>query len=416
MKLSRPWDRVFVVVLDSVGIGALPDAAAYGDERANTLAHIADGFPGFRLPNLQRLGLGCIASLNGVPCTSQPLAFFGKMAEQSAGKDTMTGHWELMGLKIDKPFHTYPNGFPQSLIHEFSARTGRGVLGNKPASGTAVLDEYGEQQLSGGEWIVYTSADSVLQIAAHEDVIPLAELYRACEFARELTMREEWLVGRVIARPYIGTPGAFVRTPNRHDYAVPPPAPTLLDRLQTAGFDTVAIGKISDIFCGQGIDQSYPTKSNRHGMEELLAAMGRSFCGLCFVNLVDFDSLYGHRRDVDGYARALMAFDEQLGEVLAQLGERDLLVLTADHGNDPTHPGTDHTREYVPLLVVDGRQIANRSSLSGAGNIVLGVRDSFADLSATIADIFNVEFATHGVSFLSNITSFHSICEGDHSQ
>ena len=389
------WKRVFVLVLDSVGIGELPDAASYGDSGANTLGHIAERATDFRVPNLEALGLGCIAPLCNIEAVHDPRASFGKMAEKSAGKDTMTGHWELMGLNITKPFHTYESGFPAELIAELSRLTGRGIVGNKPASGTAILDEYGKHQMATGDLIVYTSADSVLQIAAHEEVIALEELYHACEVARELTMRDKWMVGRVIARPYIGQPGSFVRTANRHDYAVKPPQSTLLNHLSEAGFSTISIGKIHDIFCGEGIAESYPTKSNNHGMDELLKAANRSFCGLCFANLVDFDSLYGHRRDVQGYAAALMEFDRRLPELMEQMHEGDVLIITADHGNDPTHHGTDHTREYVPLLIFD----PNRQS-----GVALGVRPTFADLSATIADNFGVTFSTHGASFLTLIT------------
>ncbi len=389
------WNRVFVIVLDSVGIGELPDAESYGDRGAHTLGHIAERASDFRLPNLQALGLANIAPLHNIAPVEMPRASYGKMAEQSVGKDTMTGHWELMGLKITTPFHTYPDGFPAALISEFERLTGRLVLANKPASGTEILEEYGARQMASGDWIVYTSADSVLQIAAHEEVIPLIELYRACEVARELTMRAEWMVGRVIARPYVGQPGAFVRTANRHDYAVAPPQPTLLNRLQDAGFATISIGKINDIFCGEGISASHPTKSNDDGVDKLLEVASQSFQGLCFANLVDFDSLYGHRRDVQGYANALMRFDERLSQLMELMRAGDALIITADHGNDPTHHGTDHTREYVPLLIYE-------PAANSAANhpVHLGVRATFADLSATIADNFNVTFTTHGESFL----------------
>jgi phosphopentomutase len=387
------WQRVFIIVLDSVGIGELPDAADYQDEGANTLAQIAKVVGGLKLPNLERLGLGNIANIEGVSAVEKPLAFYGKMAELSVGKDTMTGHWELMGLLIKKAFHTYPQGFPADLIEAIEQRTGRHIVGNKPASGTEILDELGEHQMQTGDWIVYTSADSVLQIAAHEAIIPLEELYVACEYARELTFEQRWSVGRVIARPYVGQPGAFTRTANRHDYAVPPPQPTLLDALCEAGLNTISIGKINDIFSGQGIQSSYPTKSNDHGINELLAVAKTDFRGLCFANLVDFDSLYGHRRDPHGYATALQHFDRRLPELLEQLGEKDLLIITADHGNDPTHHGTDHTREYVPILIYDG----NENRLCG---YPIGTRRTFADLSATIAELFAIPFKTHGQSFL----------------
>ncbi len=389
------WNRVFVIVLDSVGIGELPDAASYGDLGAHTLGHIAERASDFKLPNLQALGLGNIAPLRNIASVGKPRASYGKMAEQSVGKDTMTGHWELMGLKITTPFHTYPDGFPPALISEFERLTGRAVLANKPASGTDILDEFGAQQMASGDWIVYTSADSVLQIAAHEEVIPLTELYRACELARELTMREEWMVGRVIARPYVGQVGAFVRTANRHDYAIAPPKPTLLNRLQESGLATISIGKINDIFCGEGISASHPTKSNDHGMDKLLDVARQSFHGLCFANLVDFDSLYGHRRDVQGYANALMRFDERLPQLMELMQFGDALMITADHGNDPVHHGTDHTREYVPLLIYESVEDSSANH-----PVHLGVRATFADLSATIAENFNVAFTTHGASFL----------------
>jgi phosphopentomutase len=385
------WSRVFLIVLDSVGIGELPDAAHYGDSGANTLGHIAEHIPGFHLPQLEKMGLGNISTLRGVKVIAQPIASWGKMAEVSVGKDTMTGHWELMGLRIDTPFRTFPNGFPQPLLDEIIKKTGRRIVCNQPASGTAVLDQFGEQQMKTGDWIIYTSADSVLQIAAHEDVIPLQELYDTCKYVRELTMNEQYLVGRVIARPYVGQPGSFIRTANRHDYALSPPQQTLLNALQEASYDTLSIGKIHDIFNGSGISSSSPTKNNAHGMDELLKATNKSFCGLCFANLVDFDSLYGHRRDVAGYGSALIEFDRRLPEFLDRLGNDDLLIITADHGNDPTHHGTDHTREYVPLFVYS-KSLQNPQAL--------GVRQSFADVAATIAELFGVNLATHGQSFL----------------
>ncbi|MNM45880.1 Phosphopentomutase [compost metagenome] len=303
----------------------------------------------------------------------------------------MTGHWELMGLKTETPFQTYPNGFPRDLIARFEQETGRKIIGNKPASGTEILVELGEEHMKTGNWIVYTSADSVFQIAAHEEVIPLPELYRACEIARRLTLEPEHFVGRVIARPFVGQPGNFQRTPNRHDYAVKPPEPTVLNALKNAGKEVVSVGKINDIFSGEGITASYPTKSNQHGIEETLNRIGQDFSGMLFTNLVDFDSLYGHRRDPQGYARALEEFDAALPDLLKNVGENDLLVITADHGNDPIHAGTDHTREYVPLLVYG-------PSLNQPGS--LGVRATYADLAATIADNFGVHATEHGKSFL----------------
>ncbi|MCD9021273.1 phosphopentomutase [Cohnella silvisoli] len=385
------YQRITVIVLDSVGIGELPDAEQYGDKGSHTLGHIAQKVQGLALPNLRRLGLGNIAPLADWEPESLPVGYHGKMAEVSVGKDTMTGHWELMGLRIDTPFRTFPDGFPAELLREFEEQTGRAVIGNKPASGTEILDELGEEQMKSGAWIVYTSADSVFQLAAHEDVIPLEELYNACRIARRLTMKEKFSVGRVIARPYLGQPGAFKRTSNRHDYAVKPPQPTLLNALKAKGLDVVAVGKINDIFSGEGITRTTSTKSNADGLAVTLKEMQSGFHGLVFTNLVDFDSLYGHRRDPEGYGRALEEFDRSLPELMDALGDEDLLIITADHGNDPIHPGTDHTREYVPLL-------AWSPGLTGAGGIE--DRVSFADLAATIADNFGVDFATHGKSFL----------------
>lgn len=388
------FQRICLIVLDSVGIGELPDAAAFGDTGAHTLGHIASTAPSFSIPNLQKLGLGNIAPLRNVPPADQPAAYFGKMAEVSAGKDTMTGHWELMGLKIEIPFRTFPEGFPAELIREFEEKTGRKVIGNKPASGTEILTELGEEQIKSGAWIVYTSADSVFQIAAHEDVIPLEELYRACEIARELTLREEYAVGRVIARPYVGKPGAFQRTPGRHDYALKPPGPTVMNQIKDAGLDCIAIGKINDIYSGEGVTKAIHTKSNLDGIEQTVNMMKTDFRGLSFTNLVDFDSLYGHRRDAAGYGRALMEFDAKLPDILAEIGSGDLLILTADHGNDPVHAGTDHTREYVPLLVYS-------PSLKSPSS--LGIRGTFSDLGATIAEQFGVGPIEHGTSFLQEL-------------
>jgi len=387
-------DRITVIVLDSVGIGELPDAADFGDEGAHTLGHIVERVPDVQLPNLRKMGLANIAPLGGWPPEPSPAAYYGKMAEVSAGKDTMTGHWELAGLEIRTPFRTFPNGFPEKLIRAFEEETGRPVLGNKPASGTEIIAELGEAQMKTGAWIVYTSADSVFQIAAHEEVIPLEELYQACRIARRLTMAEEYMVGRVIARPFVGKPGAFVRTPNRHDYAVKPPKPTVLNALRDGGFDVIAVGKINDIFSGEGITRAIPTKSNADGIRAALEELAAPFRGLLFVNLVDFDSLYGHRRDPVGYARALEEFDRAVPDLLARLKEHDILVITADHGNDPVHHGTDHTREYVPLLV---------ASPAFRRTGWLGVRSTFADLAATVAENFGVPFDTHGHSFLEEL-------------
>lgn len=386
--------RVFLIVMDSVGIGALPDAAAYGDEGAHTLGHIAACVESFALPQLAALGLGNIEPLPRVPATTQPKAHWGKMKEISAGKDTTTGHWELMGLHVATPFRTWPDGFPAELIRLIEQRTGRTVLGNKVASGTAIIDELGEEHLRTGGLIVYTSADSVLQIAAHEEVVPLAELYQICEMVRELTLRDEFAVTRVIARPFLGRPGSFSRTANRRDYSVKPFAPTVMNRLVDAGWDSLAIGKIADIYANEGITREIRTKDNMDGVDQLLQTMRQPFAGLSFLNLVDFDAKYGHRRDPQGYGRALMEFDARVPELLAALGENDLLIITADHGNDPVHHGTDHTREYVPLLVYHHR-------ITQAQN--LGVRATFADVGATIADNFSVMMPEIGSSFLSEI-------------
>ncbi|GIP41731.1 phosphopentomutase [Paenibacillus sp. J45TS6] len=386
------FKRICFIVLDSVGIGEQPDAPKFGDAGAHTLGHILERVPGTKLPNMQKLGLGNIASIPPLSPAEAPAGYYGKMKEVSAGKDTMTGHWELMGLKIETPFNTYPAGFPQDLITEFEKQTGRKVLCNKPASGTEVLEEYGEEQMKTGAWIVYTSADSVFQIAAHEDIIPVEELFKACRIARKLTLAPEHSVGRVIARPYVGQPGSFKRTPNRHDYAVKPPEPTVMNSLQTSGYDVIAVGKINDIFDGEGVTASYPSKSNEHGIELTIEQLGKDFNGLLFTNLVDFDSLYGHRRDPEGYAGALEVFDKALPEIMERIGPDDLLIISADHGNDPVHAGTDHTREYVPVLIYS-------PSLQTPGKSI-GVRDTYSDLGATIADNFGTTAPLHGESFL----------------
>jgi phosphopentomutase len=388
------FDRICTIVLDSVGIGELPDAAQFGDQGANTLRHIASSVPELNLPHLVQLGLANIEPLHHIKGIEYPLAYYGKMAEISVGKDTMTGHWELMGLHVKSPFQVFPDGFPASLIQQFVKETGRPVIGNIAASGTAIIDQFAQEQMQTGAWIVYTSADSVFQVAAHEEVIPLTELYQACEIARRLTMKDEYAVGRVIARPYIGKPGAYQRTSNRHDYAVKPPNKTVMNGLKDADFDVIAIGKISDIFSGQGITEQIHTKSNREGIDAILQTMQKPFSGLCFCNLVDFDSLYGHRRDPVGYANALMEFDSSLSNIINCITERDLLVITADHGNDPTFKGTDHTREYVPLLVYNSL-FQKPSSL--------GTRSTFADVAATIAENFNVQDPQIGNSFFQQL-------------
>ena len=388
------FKRVFLVVLDSVGIGEAPDAEQYNDIGANTLGNIAKHVDGLHLPNLQALGLGNIAPIDGVATVSSPKAHYTKMEEASAGKDTMTGHWEIAGLRIDQPFQTFPEGFPASLIKEIEARTGRKVIGNKPASGTAIIDELGPEHMATGAIIVYTSADSVLQIAAHETIVPLEELYNICEICRELTLKEEYLVGRVIARPFVGEIGSFTRTSNRHDYALKPFGKAVLDNLKENDLDVISLGKIADIFDGEGITKAIRTVDNDDGMVKLVASIKEDFHGLCFLNLVDFDAQYGHRRNPEGYAQALETFDQQLKDVLPLLQDDDLLILTADHGNDPTHHGTDHTREYVPILMYH-----NQIDIGKA----LPIRNTFSDVAATIAENFSVKAPAYGESFLNEI-------------
>ena len=380
---TKKYKRVFTVVIDSLGIGALPDSEQYGDHGVNTLAHIADSVDTFKIPNLQKLGLGNLCPMKQVAPVDKPMAVYTKLAEMSTGKDTMTGHWEMMGLHITTPFQTFTEtGFPKELIDELEKRTGHKVIGNKSSSGTVILDEFAEEEIATGNMIVYTSADSVLQICGHEESFGLDELYRCCEIARELTMKEEWRVGRIIARPYLGNKiGEFKRTSNRHDYALKPYSETALDALKTENFDVISVGKISDIFCDEGITESNRSKSSVHGMEQTIEIAKRDFTGLCFTNLVDFDALWGHRRNPVGYAQELERFDEKLGILLETLGQDDLLIITADHGNDPTYEGSDHTREYVPFLayspsMAEGKEIETQST--------------FAVIGATIADNFNV--------------------------
>ncbi|PRS80241.1 MULTISPECIES: phosphopentomutase [unclassified Bacillus (in: firmicutes)] len=388
------YKRIFLVVMDSVGIGEAPDAADFNDVGADTLGHIAEKMNGLHMPNMAKLGLSHIKEIKGIPADEKPLAYYGKMQEASNGKDTMTGHWEIMGLYIDTPFKVFPDGFPDELLNELKEKTGRGIIGNKPASGTEILDELGEEHMKTGDLIVYTSADSVLQIAAHEEVVPLDELYRICEIARELTLDEKYMVGRIIARPFVGEPGAFVRTPNRHDYALKPFDRTVMNELKDDGLDVIAIGKISDIYDGEGITSSLRTKSNMDGMDKLVDTLKTDFTGLSFLNLVDFDALYGHRRDPEGYGKALEEFDARLPEVFDLLKEDDLLVITADHGNDPVHHGTDHTREYVPLIAYSKKH-------QGANE--LPTAKTFADLGATVADNFKSAMPKYGTSFLSKL-------------
>ncbi len=390
--------RAFLIVLDSVGIGAAPDAGAYGDEGANTLAHISQAVGGLHLPHLQSLGLGNIPALlpggipiQGVPPQSSPTGGFGAMQEQSQGKDTTTGHWEMAGLLMQRGFHLFPHdypSFPPELIDEFERLTGRPVIGNKAASGIAIIDELGPRQLREGSWIVYTSGDSVFQIAAHETIIPLPELYQACAVARRLCDR--YLVGRVIARPFIGQPGAFRRTENRRDFSYSLPEPTLLDRLTGAGIKVVTVGKLDDIFSGQGIAESFHVENNRDAEAAVIALALRSEPLFCFANLIDFDMLYGHRRDPVGYAAALETADRFIGNLLQSLTEDDLLLITADHGNDPTFRGTDHTREFVPLIT---------SGRIGHGR-ALGIRQGFFDLAQTVTAFFGLPPMPRGISFL----------------
>ncbi|HET7629194.1 MAG TPA: phosphopentomutase [Bacillales bacterium] len=390
------FKRIFLTVLDSVGIGEAEDAGRFQDAGADTLGHIAEVCGGLRLPHLQRLGLGNIREVKGVAPTDVPRAHFGIMSEASNGKDTMTGHWELMGLHVKEPFRTFPNGFSDALISWMEAETGRKVIGNKPASGTAILEELGEQHMETGALIVYTSADPVIQIAAHEDIVPLEELYEICETVREKTRNEPYKVGRVIARPFEGEPGAFRRrSDHRHDYALSPFAPTVMNALKDGGFDVLALGKINDIYNGEGVTEAIRTADNMDGVDKMLAALEKDFSGLAFLNLVDFDSTYGHRRDPQGYGAALEAYDERLPEMLGRLREDDLFIITADHGNDPTFPGTDHTRELVPLLAHHPRITFGRN---------LSVRNTFADVGATIADNFRVRMPEHGQSLLKEVS------------
>ncbi|TDL93010.1 phosphopentomutase [Vibrio vulnificus] len=394
MKGNSAFKRIFVIVMDSVGIGEAPDADLFGDKGADTLGHIAEKMNGLNMPTLAKLGLGNIREIKGIDKAQQPLAYYTKMKEASTGKDTMTGHWEIMGLNISTPFRVFPDGFPELLVNELEAKMGRGIIGNVPASGTEIIERLGEEHMKTGALIVYTSADSVLQIAAHEDIVPIDELYKICEIAREVTMADEFKVGRVIARPFTGEPGNFKRTPNRHDYALKPFDRTVMDELKDSGYDVLAIGKISDIFDGEGVTESLRTVSNMDGMDKLIQTVEQDFKGLSFLNLVDFDALYGHRRDPEGYGKALEEFDARMPEVLDKLKEDDLLIITADHGNDPVHEGTDHTREYVPLLVYSKR------FTEGAE---LPIRDTFADIGATVAANFDVKMPAFGKNILGDL-------------
>ena len=392
------YKRIFVVVLDSLGIGAVEDSPEYGDVGVDTLGHIAQQVPGLQIPNLKKLGMVNLHPLEGMEPAEHPMGRYMRLKERSRGKDTMTGHWEMMGLLVTTPFQTFTShGFPKELIDELEKRTGRKIIGNKSASGTEILDELAEEEIREGHLIVYTSADSVLQICGNEETMGLDNLYHYCEIARELTLRDEWKVGRVIARPYTGMKkGEFKRTSNRHDYALKPYGRTALNALKDAGYDVVSIGKIYDIFDGEGLTQSNHSNSSVHGMEQTIQYAKADFNGLCFVNLVDFDALWGHRRNPEGYGRELERFDERLGRLLPLLREDDLLILTADHGNDPTYTGTDHTREQVPF-------IAYSPSMEGGKD--LGWADTFAVIGATVADNFGVKMpeGTIGTSVLNEL-------------
>ena len=392
------YKRIFVIVLDSLGIGAMPDAARFADEGADTFGHILEKTKTLNIPNLRWLGflnLKCGGDMKGV---ESPEGRFMRMREASNGKDTMTGHWEMMGIKTEKPFRTFTeHGFPAELIKELEKQCGKKVIGNKSASGTEIIEELGEEEIRTGSMIVYTSADSVMQICGNEETFDLEELYRCCETARRITMKDEWRVGRVIARPYIGMKkGEFKRTSNRRDYALKPPAPTVLNALKDAGNDVIGVGKIHDIFCGEGITKTYHSESSVHGMEQTIDVCKEEFTGLCFVNLVDFDALWGHRRNVEGYGKEIEKFDEKLGVLLECLSQDDLLILTADHGNDPTYKGTDHTREYVPFLAYSKRMQAGGP---------LPEAETFAVIGATVAENFGVDMpkGTIGYSVLSRL-------------
>jgi phosphopentomutase len=393
MPMERMERRLLWIVLDSVGIGALPDAARFGDDGAATLQHTAAAVGGLNLPQLAALGLGHIAPIEGVPAVAAPQGAFGRAAERSAGKDTTTGHWEMAGLLAGEPFAVFPDGFPPQIVEPFCRATGRGVLGNKAASGTVIIEELGAEHMRSGDWILYTSADSVFQLAAHEEVVELEELYAACRTARR--QLDAHRVGRVIARPFVGRPGAFERTYNRHDFSMPPDGPTVLDALLAAGVPTVGVGKIHDIFAGVGVQRSLATRGNADGLEQTRRLIASEPRGLIFVNLVDFDMNFGHRRNPQGYADALVEFDAALPGLRAGLRDEDLLLITADHGCDPTFAGhTDHTREYVPLLAW---------SPVGRAGVDLGTRDTFADMAATVAAHLGADWQGPGESFLSEL-------------
>lgn len=385
--------RVFLIVLDSVGIGEMPDSATYGDEGSNTLAACASS-QRFNIPTLRELGIFNIDKVGCGNPVEKPVASYCRLAELSKGKDTTIGHWEISGIVSEKPLPTYPKGFPKEILDKLTAATGRGVLCNLPYSGTAVLEDFGKAHMASGDLIVYTSADSVLQIAAHEEVVPIDELYRICEKAREI-MQGEHGVGRIIARPFLGDPGSFMRTSNRHDYSLPPPAPTVLDAICAAGLDSIGVGKINDIFAGKGVSSFVRTTSNLDGMNKTIEYAGQDFNGLCFVNLVDFDMVYGHRNNVDGYANALTEFDKQLAEFLPLMREQDILIITADHGCDPSTPSTDHSREHVPMLIT-GNSIKH--------GVNLGTQSGFCNIAATVADYLGIKADISGKSFLGKVS------------
>ena len=388
----KKYKRVFLIVMDSLGIGAEPDAALYGDATTDTFGHIAERYP-LNIPNLQNLGISNLHPLKGVQKVGKPLGYYGILQETSKGKDTLTGHWEIMGLNVQQPFIAFTDtGFPQELMDELKEKTGHDWLGNYSASGTEIIKELGEQAIKEGKMIVYTSADSVLQIAAHEKYFGLEELYRCCKIAREITMKPEWRVGRIIARPFIGESSeTFTRTSNRHDYAIAPYQPTVLDSLKESGYDVISVGKINDIFSGCGITEAYKSKSNSDGMEITISMTEKDFTGICFTNLVDFDALWGHRRNPEGYGKEIDVFDKYVGQLMEKVNDDDLIILTADHGNDPTWVGTDHTREQVPCICFS-------KSLKSSGQ--LPTSKTFANIGYTIADNFEVKLPENGESFL----------------
>ena len=394
----KKYKRIFTIVIDSFGAGEMPDAAQYGDEGTDTMGHISQNVDEFTIPNLQKLGIANLHPLKQVAAVERPMGYYTFLKEASTGKDTMTGHWEMMGLHITKPFKTFTEtGFPKELIDELEKRTGHKVIGNKSSSGTEILDELAEEEIATGHMIVYTSADSVLQICGNEETFGLDELYRCCEIARDITVRDEWKVGRVIARPYLGKKkGEFKRTSNRHDYALKPTGRTALNALKDAGLDVIGVGKINDIFCGEGITKTYHSDSSVHGMQQTVEICKEAFHGLCFVNLVDFDALWGHRRNPEGYGHEIEKFDKGLGNLMNEMREDDLLILTADHGNDPTYTGTDHTREYVPFLAY-----SKKMKETGA----IEDQDTFAVIGASVAENFGVKMpeGTIGKSILEKL-------------